>query len=405
MTEHKIERLGHHGDGIAEGPIFAPLTLPGEVVTGTVDGTRLRDVKIVTPAEDRVAAPCSHFKSCGGCQLQHASDGFVAAYKVNIVKTALASHGITTEMRPCLTSPRASRRRASFSVKRTKKGAMSGFHARGSDILIEVPNCILVNPDILAARPIIEAIACVGGSRKAELTATVTLSNAGLDIAVSGGKPLDGPLRIALAQETEKHGLARLAWDDEVIAMRHAPSQTFGSAKVVPPAGSFLQATPEGEADLLKTVQEIIGSSARVIDLFSGCGTFSLPLAKTAEVHAVEGEAEMVKALDAGWRQAVGLKKVTHEARDLFRRPLMPDELKKFDAAVIDPPRAGAEAQVAMLAESNIKLIAYVSCNPVTFARDAATLEAHGFSLDFVQTVDQFRWSSHTELVAKFSKA
>lgn len=405
MTEHTIERLGHHGDGIAEGPIFAPLTLPGEVVTGTVDGTRLRDVKIITPSENRIAAPCAHFKSCGGCQLQHASDSFVAAYKVNIVKTALASHGLTTEMRPCLTSPRASRRRASFSVKRTKKGAMSGFHARGSDILIEVPNCILVHPDILAARPIIESIACVGGSRKAELTATVTLSNAGLDIAINGGKPLDGPLRVALAQETEKHGLARLAWDDEVIAMRHAPSQTFGSAKVVPPAGSFLQATPEGEADLLKTVQEIIGSAARVIDLFSGCGTFSLPLAKTAEVHAVEGEAEMVKALDVGWRQAVGLKKVTHEARDLFRRPLMPDELKKFDAAVIDPPRAGAEAQVAMLAESNIKLIAYVSCNPVTFARDAATLEAHGYTLDFVQTVDQFRWSSHTELVAKFSKA
>ncbi len=405
MTQHSILRLGHHGDGIAEGPVFAPLTLPGEVVTGTLDGTRLKDVKIVTPSDARVAAPCSHFKSCGGCQLQHASDPFVAEYKVNIVKTALSSHGLSTEMRPCLTSPKASRRRASFSVKRTKKGAMGGFHTRGSDIVIEVPNCILVHPDILSARPIIEAIACVGGSRKAELAATVTLSNAGLDIAVSNGKPLDGPLRIALAQETEKHGIARLAWDGEVIAMRHPPSQTFGSAKVVPPAGSFLQATPEGEADLLRTVQEIVGSAARIIDLFSGCGTFSLPLAKTAEIHAVEGDTEMVRALDAGWRQAVGLKKVTHEARDLFRRPLMLDELVKFDAAVIDPPRAGAEAQISVLAESRIKTIAYVSCNPVTFARDAATLEAHGYTLEFVQTVDQFRWSSHTELVAKFTKA
>ncbi len=405
MTQYRIERLGHHGDGIAEGPLFAPLTLPGEEVTGTVDGTRLTNVKIVTPSEDRVAAPCSHFKSCGGCQLQHASDAFVAEYKVNIVKTALASHGLSAEMRPCLTSPRASRRRASFSVKRTKSGAMSGFHARASDILIETPNCLLVAPEILAARLIIEAIACVGGSRKAELTATVTISNAGLDIAFSGGKPLDGALRISLAHETEKHGVARLAWDGEVIAMRHPPSQTFGAAKVVPPAGSFLQATAEGERDLLEAVKEIVGPAARVVDLFSGCGTFSLPLAQTAEVHAVEGQAEMVQALDAGWRQAIGLKKVTHEARDLFRRPLMPDELKKFDAAVIDPPRAGAEAQIAELAISTIKVIAYVSCNPVTFARDAATLEAHGYSLEFVQTVDQFRWSSHTELVAKFVKA
>ena len=151
--------------------------------------------------------------------------------------------------------------------------------------------------------------------------------------------------------------------------MRHPPSQTFGAAKVVPPAGSFLQATPEGERDLLETVKEIVRPAARIVDLFSGCGTFSLPLAQSAEVHAVEGQAEMVQALDAGWRQAIGLKKVTHEARDLFRRPLMPDELKKFDAAVIDPPRAGAEAQIAELAISAIKVIAYVSCNPVTFAR------------------------------------
>jgi 23S rRNA (uracil1939-C5)-methyltransferase len=151
-------------------------------------------------------------------------------------------------------------------------------------------------------------------------------------------------------------------------------------------------------------VQEIVGKAKQVIDLFAGCGTFALPLAKTAEVHAVDGEKAMMAALDRGWRQAQGLKKVSHEARDLFRRPLMPDELRKTDAVVIDPPRAGAEAQVRELAQSDVPVIAFVSCNPVTFARDARILTDGPYQLDWVQVVDQFRWSSHVELVAKFSR-
>lgn len=212
-------------------------------------------------------------------------------------------------------------------------------------------------------------------------------------------------MRASLAQEIEAHQLARLTWNKEVIATRHAPSQKFGSATVVPPPGSFLQATKEGQCDLLKIVKKILTDAKHVIDLFNGCGTFSLPLAETAEVHAVEGNKDMMAALDKGWRQAIDLKKVTHEARDLFRRPLLPDELDKFDAAIIDPPRAGADAQVVTLCKSNIKKIAYVSCNPVSFARDAALLVANGYDLRFVQTVDQFRWSSHIELVGGFFKA
>jgi 23S rRNA (uracil1939-C5)-methyltransferase len=404
MTEHLILRLGHHGDGIAEGPIYAPLTLPGEVVTGEVEGQTLTDLRIVTPSEDRVAPPCRHFKTCGGCQLQHASDALVADWKLGVVRTALAAHDIDTDFRPIQTSAAQSRRRATYSARRTKKGAMAGFHGRGSDTVIEIPGCQLLDPAVLEGLPVAEALALAGTSRKASLAVSVTTTRAGLDVSVHNGKPLDGSLRQELAQLCDRLGLARLTWEDEVIAMRAPPVQRFGNADVVPPPGAFLQATPQGEAALVAAVREAVGTASPIVDIFAGCGTFTLPLAQHAEVHAVEGEAAMLDALDHGWRMAKGLKPVKTEARDLFRRPLLPDELAKAGAVVIDPPRAGAEAQVAELAQAKPPIIAYVSCNPVTFARDGATLIAAGYRLDWVQVVDQFRWSSHVELAARFSQ-
>ena len=404
MEDITIIRLGHQGDGIAEGPVFAAMTLPGEVVRGTLEGNRLTDPRIVTPSPDRVAAPCRHYKSCGGCQLQHASDAFVADWKVDVVRQALSAQGLNAEFRPIVTSAPKTRRRASLSVRRTKKGAMAGFHARASDVIIPIPDCQLLHPDLMAAIPVAEKLAMIGGSRKGELSVLATLSETGLDISVTGGKPLDDALRVALSAVTETHKPARLAWDGEVIGQREPPVQRFGKALVAPPPGAFMQATPDGEAALLSAVREIVADAAQVADLFSGCGTFALPLAERAEVHAVEGEAAMVAALDLGWRRAQGLKKVSHEARDLFRRPLMPDELRKCDAVVIDPPRAGAEAQVKELAQSEVPVIAFVSCNPVTFARDAKILTENAFDLTWVQVVDQFRWSTHVELVACFRR-
>jgi 23S rRNA (uracil1939-C5)-methyltransferase len=404
MDHYEIIRLGHQGDGIAAGPVFASLTLPGEIVTGQIDGDQLTDIKIVTPSDQRIAPVCRHFKSCGGCQLMHASDDFVAQWKSDVIRFALKAHHIETEMRPCLTSPTQSRRRATFSARRTKKGAQIGFHARASDTIVEIPDCQLLDPRLMAAIPIIAELAQLGASRKAELSAQTTLSDNGLDIAISGGKPIDGQLRIGLGQLCETRKLARLSWNGEVIAMRLPPTQKFGRAQVIPPQGSFLQATEQGERDLVAQVQEIVGSTAKVVDLFSGCGTFSLPLAQTAEVHAVEGNADMIKELDRGWREAQGLKRVTSQARDLFRRPLLPDELNRFDAVVIDPPRAGAQAQIAEIAQSSVGIIAYVSCNPVSFARDAAQLVQSGYLLEWITPIDQFRWSAHVELVAKFSK-
>lgn len=405
MTKVTIERLGQQGDGVAPGPIYVPLALPGEVVSGTLTDNILCDIRIEQPSDQRVAPPCPHFRSCGGCQLQHASPDFVAEFKRGIVATALEVQGVKTEVRPTLTSPEKSRRRASFAARRTKKGALAGFHGRKSDAIVSIPSCILITPDLKASLPLAEALALAGASRKGNLSVTVTESIDGPDVAVTGGKPLDGPLRIALAALCETHKLARLTWEDELIGMRFAPAQPMGKARVVPPPGAFLQATVHGQNVLTKLVAGIVGTANVVADLFAGCGTFALPLAERSEVFAYEGSADMMQALDAGWRQAPGLKRVTCETRDLFDRPLMPDELARFDAVVIDPPRAGAAAQIAQLALSDVPRIAHVSCNPQTFARDAKALIDAGYILDWVQPVDQFRWSAHVELVGAFRLA
>ncbi|MBV7395282.1 class I SAM-dependent RNA methyltransferase [Mameliella sediminis] len=394
-----IERLGHHGDGIAPGPIYVPGVLPGEEVEGVVDNAVMAVPRIVTPSAQRVSAPCRHAKSCGGCQLQHASDGFVTGWKEDVVRRALEAQGLSAPLRETITSPARSRRRASFSARRTKKGALAGFHQKGSDVVVAVPDCQLVTPALAAALPMVERLAVAGASRKGELSVLVTESLSGLDVSVRGGKPVDDALRVDLANIAQTEGLARLAWDDEVLTLR-PPQQKFGSALVVPPPGAFLQATEAGQAALLAGVVEALHGASHIGDFFAGCGTFALPLAEKARVHAVEGDKAMTRALDQGWRQAQGLRHVTHAARDLFRNPLLPDELARFDGVVIDPPRAGAEAQVAELARARVARIAHVSCNPVTFARDTARLVAAGYRLDWVQVVDQFRWSTHVELVA-----
>jgi len=363
---------------------------------------RLTDIRIETPSGDRVKPPCRHFKACGGCQLQHASDAFLSEWKTDVVRNALLAHGLDVDFAPIATSPAKARRRATFTARRTKKAAMAGFHAKGSDVIVEIPDCQLLHPALMQGVPVAEALAVDCASRKGALSVAVCLTGGGLDVHVTGGKPLDGPLRILLAQIAEAHDLARISWDDETIATRHRPEQVFGTAHVVPPPGAFLQATAEGEAALLSDVMDITRGAGRIVDLFAGCGTFSFPLASTAQVHAVEGDRAMTDALDAGWRAATGLKQVTTEARDLFRRPLLPDELSRFDAAVLDPPRAGAEAQVAELVKSGIATIAYVSCNPVTFARDAAVLAMSGYRIERLRVVDQFRWSAHIEIVASF---
>ncbi|MBN2631249.1 MAG: class I SAM-dependent RNA methyltransferase [Rhodobacteraceae bacterium] len=400
-----IDRLGHHGDGIAQGdggPIFVPQMLPGEVVEGTLEGDRLLGARIVTPSVMRVKPPCAHARTCGGCLMQHASDDFVAGWKTGIIEGALAGQGLEAPVRAILTSPSRSRRRATFAARRTKTGVTIGFHARGSDTLVQIPQCQLLHPDLMAALPGLEELVRLGGSRTAEVSLTVTRALGGPDVTVTGGKPLDGMLRLELARVVEAHAISRLTWDGETVALRAQPVQIMGRAKVTPPPGAFLQATEHGQMALLDTVRLALGPQKRITDLFAGVGTFALPLAENAEVHAVEGDAAMIAALDKAARNTEGLRPIRAEARDLFRRPLEPDEFKGVTGVVIDPPRAGAEAQVATLAQTKVPVIAMVSCNPVTFARDAKVLVQAGYRLEWVQGVDQFRWSAHVELVGRF---
>ena len=405
MMTVTIERLGHHGDGIASGPVYVARTLPGETIEGKLEGSRLTAPKIVTPSPDRTSPKCRHYKSCGGCALQHASDGFVEDWKKDVVSRSLEAFGLKAPIRNLYTSPKASRRRATLTGRRTKKAALVGFHGPATDALIAVPDCQILRPTLLAALPALEEITSLAASRKSALRLSVTDTDSGLDVLVNAGKPLDNDLRARLIGVANAAGFARFSWDDDVIVQRVAPVLKMGTAPVPIPPGAFLQATAEGEASLLASVQDAVGDAKKVLDLFSGCGTFALPLSLEAEVHAVESEESLLGALDAGWRHSKGCKRVTTERRDLFRRPLTPDELKHYDAIVIDPPRAGAEAQMSEIGAAQVQRIALVSCNPVTFARDAAILTNSGYKLDWIDIVDQFRWSTHIEIAAGLTLA
>lgn len=409
MSLWHVERLGRRGDGVAHGDAgraLAALTLPGEAIEGEAQGDRIPAPRILTPSPDRVRPICAHYRACGGCSLMHASDGFTTAWKRQVVETALAARGLPAPVEGVHVSPPMSRRRAVLSGRRTKKGALVGFHARASDVIVDLAECHVMRPQITAALPLLRRITVAGASRSGELSMTVIHGPAGLDLTVAGGKPMDPALFQVLAALAEEGGLARLTWQDQAgegqSITRRPPALPMGRAQVVPPPGAFLQATAEGEAALLAAVRDFSAGAARIVDLFSGCGTFSLPLAETATVHAVEGLAAPLFALDAGWRAAPGLNRITTENRDLARRPLLADELNRFDAIVIDPPRAGAEAQAREIARSTVRRIAFVSCDPVNFSRDAQLLADGGFVLKRLRVVDQFRWSPHVETVAEF---
>ncbi len=399
-----IDRLGHHGDGIAEGPIYVPLTLPGEVVEGTVEGGRMAAPRILTPSPDRVRAPCPHYAACGGCGVMHGSDAFVADWKAGVVRQALAAQGIDAPIRHLHISPPSSRRRATLAGKRTKSGALVGFHARASGTVVAIPSCRLLHPVLMAALPVFAAITGAGASRSATLALAATLTDDGIDLVVEGGKPMTPDLFADLVRLAGDGNLARLTWGADVVAVRRTPGQTIAGIRFEPPAGAFLQATKHGEAALQAAVAEGVGSAGTIADLFAGCGTFALSLARGAAVHAVENDADMLAALSRAARSNPGLRTLTTETRDLFRRPLLKHELLRFDAVVIDPPRAGAEAQVAEVAQSALSAVAMVSCNPVTFAHDARLLCDAGFRPDWIDVVDQFRWSSHVEMAAAFRR-
>jgi 23S rRNA (uracil1939-C5)-methyltransferase len=400
-----IERLGHQGDGVAPGPVFVPLALPGETVEGEVNDGRMVQPKIVMASEERQKPPCPHYRACGGCVVQHARDDFVGDWKIGVVRAALAAQGLEAPISGIVTSLPATRRRASLHGRRTKAGALVGFHGRASDLLTEVPDCLVLDPALIALLPLLAEITQLAASRKGEIDFALTKTDLGTDIAVSGARDLLADEVAHLAERCGKARVTRLSWNGEPLAT-HAPSRvTLAGVAVDLPPGAFLQATPEGEATLVSDVLHHLSGAKRVADLFAGVGTFAVPLAAQAEVLAVEGDKTLTGALERAVRTSGLRPRFSVQTRDLFRQPLLTAELKGLDGVVIDPPRAGAEAQSRELARSDIPRIAAVSCNPATFARDARILTDGGYRIDEVRVIDQFRWSAHIELTALLTKA
>jgi 23S rRNA (uracil1939-C5)-methyltransferase len=346
---------------------------------------------------------CAHFGSCGGCTLQTFSPGDYRSRKRDAVATALTRAGLSdiTVEAPLLV-PERTRRRAVFKVGMEKGQLIVGFHAARSHAIVDMRECLVLTPGLLALtddlRRALSPILSEG--EKAEIHATQT--DTGLDLAFRSPRKLTPALTASIAQAFAKSDIARIAFNGDILLEQQSPQISFDGITVGLPPHAFLQATKEGEAALQARVSALIEGARNVADLFAGLGTFSLPLARRSKVHAVEQDPQALAALADAARKAKGLRPITTEKRDLFKLPLTPLELSRFDAVVLDPPRAGAEAQVKALASSKIKKIAYVSCDAASFARDAAFLVDAGFRAGPVLPVDQFLYSDHIELVGGF---
>lgn len=423
-----IDRLGARGDGITDrpaGPVYVPYTLPGEAVSVSVpspdpaEGRAARSfqgrvearaalVAIEVPSPDRRAPECDLFTRCGGCATQHMADTIYRAWKRDSVVGALARAGVDAAVDPLFEAHGAGRRRVTFHARRKGNIDSVGFMAPRSHDLIPVDHCPVLDPALNRAPQVALDLARLLLPKGKPLDIQVTATGGGLDVDVRGyGQPSEGARR-TLTQSAENLDLARLSIHGDRIVERLPPVITMGRGLVTPPAGGFLQATALGEETLARLVLEACADAPRRVrraaDLFAGCGPFALRLAEMAEVHAVESAAPALMALDRAFRAASGLRRITTETRDLFRRPLLPLELNTYDLVVLDPPRAGAEAQARELAKSTVPLIASVSCDAGTFARDAKILIDGGYRVVRITPVDQFRYSAHVETVGIFTR-
>lgn len=398
-----IATLGARGDGVVEtpnGPLHVPYALPGEIVSVETAGNRAMPVEIIQAAQTRVDPACFHFGTCGGCSVQHLHMQTYAGWKRQSVEKALRARGIAAQVDPLVPCEPASRRRAAFTVLASGKSVQLGFHRMRDTQLVDIDMCPVLLPQISDRLDSLRLLAkLTGGSRK-PARMLVTATDTGLDVDLERAVDLTARTAPQIAKLLSQNGIARLSGDGQIIMEVRKPLVMFDGVAVTPPPGGFLQATAAAETVMSELVAGHLLPARRVADLFSGCGTFALRLAAKSRVHAVEEDAGALAALDAAARNAQGLKPVTTEKRDMFRRPVMAKELKGIDAVVFDPPRAGAEEQARMLAKSAVARIAAVSCNPGTLARDLRILIDGGYRLERVVPIDQFLWSHHVEAVA-----
>ncbi|HEY8382923.1 MAG TPA: RNA methyltransferase [Microvirga sp.] len=397
-----IARIGAKADGIVEGnaPAFVPYALPGETVTIEREGERAHLVSVDSPSPEREEPFCPYFGTCGGCATQHMRHGFYQGWKRDAVAETLRRARIDAPLDPLIDAHGEGRRRVTLHARFPEGRMAVGYMEARSHTIVAIDHCPIAEPALRHRAPeLARAVAEALRKPQKPLDIQITLTEAGFDIDVRGHGPAKEKDRLRLTELANALDLARLSMHGDVVVERRPPVILMGRAAVVPPPGSFLQATREGEATLARLVTEACSGAKRVADLFAGSGPFALRLAESAEVHAVETDRNSIAALDKAFRAATGLRRVTTEARDLFRRPLLTLELDRFDAVVIDPPRAGAEAQARQLALSKVPLVVSVSCDAGTFARDAAFLIEAGFRLERVVPVDQFKHSPHVELV------
>lgn len=394
-----IVRLAARGDGVTADGRFVLGTAIGDMVA--FDG----DIPRVTPGPQHRVPSCRHVPDCGGCQLQHLTDAAYVAFVEDRLRRALGHVGIAVPaVAPVALSPPASRRRASLRAVRRGGQISLGFNAESSHRIVDIEQCDVLLPELFALVAPLRRLLAASIADGQGAGITLTASDSGVDLLLANVAAEKLAAIERLTSFAAVHDLARLSVEGahgvETIALARMPVLAMGGVPVALPPAPFLQATREGEAALVAAVFDAVQGASRLADLFCGLGTFALPLSGAARLVAADAAGPAIAALEAAARQF--RRPVTTDHRDLFRRPLTPAELTDFDAVVFDPPRAGAQAQATMLAQSRVPVVVAVSCNPSTFTRDAAILVKGGYTLEKLWPVAQFRWSTHIELVAKF---
>ena len=407
-----IDHVGHRGDGVAFAggeSVYVPYTLAGETVeVGPVPGhhpDRRRLQRVESASPERVTPFCPHFGVCGGCAIQHWQSERYRDWKRGIVVETLAQAKLGCEVDPLVDGHGAGRRRITLHARMGTHDVLKvGFAAANSHDIIPVDHCPILDPGLGGALDAAWALAELLISIGKPLDIQVTTTDSGLDVDVRGSGPLPAAMIATLSRMAEQHRLARLTRHGELVLMRTPPTIRIGAAQVTLPPGSFLQATIAGEEALAALVSEHCKRAKHIADLFCGVGPFALRLAAMSKISAFDSDAGAVAALQQAAKSTSGLKPIKAEARDLFRRPLMAQELRDYDTIVFDPPRQGAQAQAQQLAASRIPVVVAVSCNVATFARDARILIDGGYKIEGVTPVDQFRHTPHVELVARFAR-
>ncbi|MFD0915978.1 class I SAM-dependent RNA methyltransferase [Pseudahrensia aquimaris] len=401
-----IRDVGALGDGVGEHnglSVFVPYTLAGESVVAEGTPPHLALASVEKASAERVEPPCPHFGTCGGCAVQHWERAPYLEWKRGLLANALAAAGLDAKVAPCVPCDAGSRRRATFSARRTDDGLVFGFHEWQDEAIVQLSQCPVLHPAISSKMEAIAKLCPVLMRGREIVQVLVTQCDNGLDLAFTLEQMPSDAMEADFVRAFSRSQFLRASANGAILVEREKPIVSFGAVQVAIAPGTFLQTVPEVEAVMARDVAKHLAKSKRIVDLFSGSGTFALRLAQKARVHAVESDGLALEALATG-AGGEGLKPVTTEERDLFEAPLTVKELNRFDGICLDPPRAGAAEQVANIAKSDVKRVAYVSCSPASLARDLKVLVRGGYQIDSATPYDQFLWSPHVEAVVTLSR-